>query len=412
MGWWNLSGRNDKALDRLDDVEGSLENKLDEFFEHECDALIAREKEKCKRMITPWTGFVDGAYLSPPVYELDPEAYKKIEPWVKQMEVTKELWKTMRATADALARKVVMARGLGVYDENIWTAPGKEWNPLIPPEEWEKPTMAFDGMMYLIEERADILELAEPTNGRAARELIEMLGYEKPRYGTNNLSPTVMKERYDADLEANPGIYQFISLDRRDLALQNLALFAEVAFDSGAPIEYLQLALEPITNKIKNLSGYDPETSDREMWITPELAHTVQGDLAKRVLDHAAQTGSISSGKMRLFGGPEIQVQCGEYTLQRTFVIKDAGSSNPQIRAHDVVVSEVGIWEMWERPPVQEFYHEWEPLSQYKNGLHKDLLTALQEKYASEKLLVEAEIQEALQSEKNIVQQELPKVWE
>jgi hypothetical protein len=67
---------------------------------------------------------------------------------------------------------------------------------------------------------------------------------------------------------------------------------------------------------------------------------------------------------------------------------------------------------MWERPPVQEFYHEWEPLSQYKNGLHKDLLTALQEKYASEKLLVEAEIQEALQSEKNIVQQELPKVWE
>lgn len=70
-------------------------------------------------------GHMGGGY-SPPQYELDAEAYKKIEPWVKQMEAAKEQWKAMRATADALARRVVIARGLEVYDETTWTAPGKE----------------------------------------------------------------------------------------------------------------------------------------------------------------------------------------------------------------------------------------------------------------------------------------------
>lgn len=266
--------------------------------------------------------------------------------------------------------------------------------------------MAFDGMMYLIEERAGILDLAEPKNGRQARELVEMLGYEKRRYGTNYISPTAFKERYQADQEANKGIYQFVSLDRRDLALRDLARFAEVAFDTGAPIEYLQLALEPVTNMVKNLAGYDPKTSDREMWITPELARTVQGDLAKRVLDHAAQEGAISSGKMRLLDGPEILIEYGEYTLQRTFVIKDTGSSNPQIRAQDTITSFL----MGERT-VHNFYHEWEPLSNYKKGLHANLLQALHDQYASEKLVVEAEIQKALADERNIAQ-DIPKVWE
>lgn len=42
--------RNDKALDRLDDAAGSVEDRIDEFFENECDALIAREKAKCRKL--------------------------------------------------------------------------------------------------------------------------------------------------------------------------------------------------------------------------------------------------------------------------------------------------------------------------------------------------------------------------
>lgn len=47
MDWGDISGRNDKALKWLDDVEGSTEDKLDEFFEG-ADDLIARETDKCK----------------------------------------------------------------------------------------------------------------------------------------------------------------------------------------------------------------------------------------------------------------------------------------------------------------------------------------------------------------------------
>lgn len=100
-GAYNLSYRNDKALDYLDDVEGSVEDQIDEFFEHECDAMIAWEKAKCRKRAT---GLRRSGYV------FDEEAYKKIEPWVKQLEAAKSQWMAMRATADALAKRVVIAR--------------------------------------------------------------------------------------------------------------------------------------------------------------------------------------------------------------------------------------------------------------------------------------------------------------
>ncbi len=149
-----LSGRNDKALTWLDDVEGSVEDKLDEFFEHECDALIAREKNKCHD---------------------DPDALKKLEPWVEQMENLRSHWTTMRSLADSLARRVVIARGLGIYDKKTWNAP-HEGNPFIEPKESENPTMAFTGMMAEIRRRSDILDVTTPVSAKNANDILDAAG--------------------------------------------------------------------------------------------------------------------------------------------------------------------------------------------------------------------------------------------
>ena len=93
---------NDKAIVWLEDVPNSPEKRLDDFFAN-IDDIIAREKAKCVRL----------ASNSPRSrYVFDPEAYKKIEPWVNSIQEAKKQWTTMRALSLELAKRVTIARSL------------------------------------------------------------------------------------------------------------------------------------------------------------------------------------------------------------------------------------------------------------------------------------------------------------
>jgi hypothetical protein len=56
-------------------------------------------------------------------YTRDEQKYAQIKSWVDQIQAAKKQWEAMRSTADVLAKRVVIARGLGVYDQKKWTSP-------------------------------------------------------------------------------------------------------------------------------------------------------------------------------------------------------------------------------------------------------------------------------------------------
>lgn len=250
--------------------------------------------------------------------------------------------------ADSLAKKVVIARCLGVYDEKRWTDTGREGNPLIEPIGDDKPTMAFEGMFTsVIPHRAELLDLSEPKTGQQARELIQILGYEKPHYGTGNIALPFTDEfdRQKDEYEKYNGSDYTGALDRRMTAFWHLVNLAEAAYTTNTPPEYLQKALKPISDTVKNLSSYNPEESDKKTWITPSSENNndllsvekIERELVKCILDYATDE-AVKSGKVLPFSHPIVEVRCGSRVFQRKFELIDAASKTPGVILHDTLI--------------------------------------------------------------------------
>jgi len=371
---WNLGARNDKALKWLDDVDGSTEDKLDEFFEH-AEERIAEETEKCmiSTLVSPAHSPMAWVFV-PARYERvrDNAKYAKIEPWIQQVQAAKTQWTTMRSHADNLAKKVVIWRALGVYDRQQWESEG---NPLLTPDDIQgKETLAFRGLVKEIQRKGEIIDLTTPKDAHSAFEINEATGWEKRWYGTDHVPFTEARAKIDEEYKKYNSWKNFW-LDNRRYNYAALQSMAQTAFKFWVKPQLLEKTLEPITTITRN-----QQTGN---YVTPEIANSVTDNLGKLMLDKVCEDQG-KSGVVLTPEKPEISYNVVGDFGKRTFSIEyDQDLGDVIVEQEQIIISH----ELWQtiRTPVTAKFPRKTPIDKYNPKIRNTLLKPMIQKYLSDK---------------------------
>lgn len=315
-----LAGANTKAIIWLWDMKGSIEDRLDNYFKV-LDTLIAAEKQKISRMKNPGMGYMGGGY-SPPQYELDSEAYKKIEPWIEQVQNAKKQWMTMRAGALDVAKQVMVARSLGVYDQKKWL------DPLIHEDgSTDRESLVFQGHMDKIAREYKLHELTTATDAVKANNILDAVGSDVRLYGDDILDDQKRGERddeYKKWMERNA-----FGIDDRLVHFDRVKNLIREAFHAWIAPEFMARILEPISDMARN--------QGEGKYVTPDVVHNIETQIGRHLLDRAFEddvTRSTSPSDIR-----EVHYKCPGYEFTRTITVKK-GTIETKLPTPDMILEQ------------------------------------------------------------------------
>ncbi|MFA6080607.1 MAG: hypothetical protein WC753_03985 [Candidatus Gracilibacteria bacterium] len=365
----DIAGRNDKALKRLDDL-GGVEDRLDEFFEH-AEARIKEETEKCMKRteVSPGYAPMGGVYV-PARYEYtrDEQKYAQIKSWVDQIQAAKKQWEAMRSTADVLAKRVVIARGLGVYDQKKWTSPDN--NPFREGAGVGNDNFAFQGMMGEVQRRAEIIALTIPTDAKSAFDIGESVGWERKGYGTDNVPFTSARAKIDEEYKKYNSWKNF-GPDNRRIDYAALQSMVQTAYSFGLDPKLLEKVMDPITNIARN-----QHTGN---YVTPEIANDVTDNLGRLLLDQTCEEQG-KSGIVLTPEKPEITFnKNGDYGKRIFSIEYDQDLGDVIVEQEEFGIShELGFTT---RTPTTKKFPRKTPIDQYNPKIRNTLLKPMIQKY-------------------------------